>query len=289
MIYFNLNLKIKYLVIIMELNKYIETRKISDKTITNYHNQYNRITELLNTTNTRNIDDDTIIKAIETIDKPNTQRDLITLIILIKEAHNIDTNKLTKYKQNVIYKKINSYNNQKKEILKKNLPTQDELINYLNGLYETHKWCEYIVNYLIYFFNVRNKDIDLFITDKRDKITKGKNYLYLTNDKIIYLRQDYKTQKHYGDKYNEINDKKFINAVKKYGLNKYLLNTLEGDRIAETSLNKKVSNMTFEKLGVNKIFKAILQDKNNIIDYKNISENRGTAINTLLEYYDTKF
>ena len=273
----------------MELNKYIETRKISDKTITNYHNQYNRITELLKTTNTRNIDDDTIIKAIETIDKPNTQRDLITLIILIKEAHNIDTNKLTKYKQNVIYKKINSYNNQKKEILKKNLPTQDELINYLNGLYETHKWCEYIVNYLIYFFNVRNKDIDLFITDKRDKITKGKNYLYLTNDKIIYLRQDYKTQKHYGDKYNEINDKKFINAVKKYGLNKYLLNTLEGDRIAETSLNKKVSNMTFEKLGVNKIFKAILQDKNNIIDYKNISENRGTAINTLLEYYDTKF
>ena len=272
-----------------ELQKYIDTREISDKTITNYHNQYNRITELLNTTNTRNIDDDTIIKAIETIDKPNTQRDLITLIILIKEAHNIDTNKLTKYKQNVIYKKINSYNNQKKEILKKNLPTQDELINYLNGLYETHKWCEYIVNYLIYFFNVRNKDIDLFITDKRDKITKGKNYLYLTNDKIIYLRQDYKTQKHYGDKYNEINDKKFINAVKKYGLNKYLLNTLEGDRIAETSLNKKVSNMTFEKLGVNKIFKAILQDKNNIIDYKNISENRGTAINTLLEYYDTKF
>ena len=273
----------------MELNKYIETRKLTDKTITNYHNQYNRLTELLRTTNTRNIDDDTILKAIDTIDKPNTQRDLLSLIILIKEAHNIDTKRLTHYKKNVIYKKIEDYNNKKKELLKSTLPTQTELINYLNGLYENHKLGEYIVNYLIYFYNVRNKDIDLFITDKRDKITKGNNYLYIVNDKVIYLRQDYKTHTQYGDKYNEINDKRFINAVKKYGLNKYLLSTLEGNRIAETSLNKVVSLMTYNKLGVNKIFKAILQDKNDIIDYKKISENRGTDISTLLKYYDTKF
>ena len=65
--------------------------------------------------------------------------------------------------------------------------------------------------------------------------------------------------------------------------------TLEGNRIAETSLNKMIAIMTYDKLGVNKIFKSILQDKNDIIDYKKISENRGTAINTLLEYYDTKF
>ena len=273
----------------MELDKYINSRTITDKTITNYHNQYNRLTDLLKTTETHKIDDNTIIKAIETIDKPNTQRDLLTLIILIKETHNIDTKRLNHYKKNVIYKKIDDYNKQKKELLKSTLPTQTELINYLNGLYENHKWKEYIVNYLIYFYNVRNKDLDLFITDTRNKITKGNNYLYIVNDKIIYLRQDYKTHSNYGDKYNEIEDKKFINAVKKYGLNKYLLTTLEGDRIAETSLNKVVSIMTYQKLGVNKIFKSILQDKNDIIDYKKISDNRGTDISTLMKYYDTKF
>ena len=67
------------------------------------------------------------------------------------------------------------------------MPTYDEYKNYLTNLYNDEKWRDYIVNYLIFTYNVRNGDLYLKITDnKQDLKNKDVNYLYLTYDNIGY-------------------------------------------------------------------------------------------------------
>ena len=46
-------------------------------------------------------------------------------------------------------------------------------------------------------YGVRNKDLNLSIVKTKKEMTDGNNYLLLKKDKVVYIRDDYKTHKTY--------------------------------------------------------------------------------------------
>jgi hypothetical protein len=58
--------------------------------------------------------------------------------------------------------------------------------------------------YLMMRYGVRNKDLNLSIVKTKKEMKDGENYLLLKKDKVVYIRDDYKTHKTYGKKTHEI-------------------------------------------------------------------------------------
>ena len=83
--------------------------------------------------------------------------------------------------------------------------SSDSFIKVMNQLYTNREYLKYILNYLCYYFGVRNEDLRLNIGQQKD------NFLMKTKG-IIYVRQNYKTVATYGIKRHIITDKKFIDS-----------------------------------------------------------------------------
>ena len=142
-----------------------------------------------------------------------------------------------------------------------------------------NKIVEYIVNYLIIFFNTRNKDLDLKIVNKKSDINSTDNFLYINKKtKIItFIRNDYKTAKTYGKKENQIDNKDFYNKVNDINLGKLI-------NVAPSSLNKTIQRMTLDNIGTGgymKIISSAAKPK----EIKKISLNRGTSVDVVLSEY----
>ena len=96
------------------------------------------------------------------------------------------------------------------------LPTIKELKDYLNAASKARDHKRFIINYLLIHFSVRNKDLDLIITDNKDVIDDENNYLYLANSYCMFIRNNYKTFKTYGQKKFPIKSTKFTRAVREF-------------------------------------------------------------------------
>lgn len=65
-------------------------------------------------------------------------------------------------------------------------------------------WIYYIINYLLIHYYIRNEDLNIkFVLRLKDtKIDKEQNYIWLDlrRKKTVYIRNNYKTKKTYGQK-----------------------------------------------------------------------------------------
>ena len=197
------------------------------------------------------------------------QIDLLNVIIVIRTQLNQPTkdykllrSKLQKILQVSIHEKLDNL-----QIMK-----SESFISILNQLYKNKKWIEYILNYLCYHYGVRNEDLRLSI----DEITNG-NYLIEGDKGIDYIRQNYKTVETYGIKHHVIKDKKFIESF--MNLNTGLIT----DGAMSNYLKKKLI------LPEGQIFKMRikeLEEKGDISSIKQLAENRGTSLATVLTNYN---
>jgi hypothetical protein len=158
---------------------------------------------------------------------------------------------------------------------------------------------QYVINYLLLYYNVRNTDLIFdFVLFKRDAKDKNKNYLWFSSKSktVHYIRNVYKTAKivkpdgtttGYGQKIIKITDPKFIKVMK------ILVNQEKKENKPTVfipnieNITYYVKKLTFDNLGETMYFKAIVnhfRSDPNIL--KQISFNRGTDINTILESYD---
>ena len=160
-----------------DFEAYADVAKVEPITLTTYRNLYKRLYECLGK-GVKTISQKKIIDCVNTLNMtPNTKDALIKVAIIIKKHHNKPFKQLNNFKIS-LQNNIQTYNNNKKQTLKKELPSKEDLCKYLEVLKNNeNKIIEYLVNYLIIHFNTRNKDLNVVITKLRN-INCSKSHLF---------------------------------------------------------------------------------------------------------------
>lgn len=259
----------------------------SENTKKAYRTQYKKLKNMLGK-DIGETSQRTLIKTIQEHDNPNGRQALLNIAILIRRLDKLSVTELEDLREK-LKGDIKTEVKKKNTNLPKSLPSYEDLVEYTNMLYDQNEWTDYIINYLLLNYNVRNKDL-LFDIIRRKKIAKAdktKNYLWLSDSFVEYIRNDYKTAKTYGQKSVKIKDKKFMTAVRRvFACQKH--NEDCGVFIPnENQLGYYLKKATLGGIGETLYNKIIINHFRKDIDkLKQIADDRGTNIATLLEFYD---
>ena len=263
-----------------------------------YNSNYKKLRDLLGD-DILNVSQKNIIEIIEkNISNLNSQSSLINIAYLIRKNNELSINELETFRkknQTIIKDKIYESNSN----LVDSLPSYDTIVDFTNDLLKTEKYVQYVINYLLLHCQVRNADLNFdFVLFKRDTKDTSKNYLWFSakTKTAHYIRNVYKTAKivkpdgtttGYGQKIIKITDPDFIKVMKIFvNYQKKEQKPVVFFPNTET-IAYHVKKMTYEGLGETMYFKIVVnhfrKDANML---KQISYNRGTDINTILESYD---
>ena len=283
----------------MELEKFRATFANKSQITKNvYNSAYKKLRELLQDEDIASVSQRRVIEVIEPIDNRNSQQSLLNIAYLIRKNEGMGINELETFrKKNQVLLKDKVYESNSNLI--DSLPTYASLLDFIDRLLKDQKYIQYVINYLLLHCQVRNADLVFdFVFLKKDTKNTNKNYLwYSARTKTVhYIRNVYKTAKivksdgttsGYGQKVIKINDPQFIDVIKllaKEHKNERILFIPNPETVAY-----HVKKMTYENLGETLYFKIVVnhfrKDPNML---KQISYNRGTDINTILESYDIK-
>jgi hypothetical protein len=204
-----------------------------------------------------------IIEIIKSItDNAFNRKTYLTVAIKLKRLAEQDVIELENYREQHKLNVLQHMKDKKATAIPSNLSFKG-FSAYVDNLYKEGRYKEYIVNYLMLHYGVRNQDIDCIILNAKNKlIPDNDNSLVVYKTKIDYIRYKYKTFKTYREKKYTIKDKKFIIAVN--ALNREngepLLMTPEGNRFSEASLNKVIQRMTYGEAGEGRLFKLLVDE-----------------------------
>ena len=283
-----------------ELEKFTDfVKDKSANTIKSYKQQYNKLKKIVDTqmeqsVDIQNISEKNILEFVSDENNLNSQQALLNIAILIRKMEKPaqPTSKLEKQREDN-KQKLQGFVKEKNEKLKSNgLPTYQDLLDYLAFLYNSERWVDFIINYLLIYFNTRNMDLNFeLVSFKRDtKENKDINYLWFSKraKKATLYRRNYKTVGKYGMKTDTITDPKFLNAIKQiFECRK------KGDENSCVFIPNKenvgyyIQKATLDNLGEGIYVKIIINHfRNNLDKLNEISNNRGTSLKILKESYD---
>jgi hypothetical protein len=275
-----------------ELEQALKSKTLTDITKRNYRAVYNRLRKVLNTDiiNTSNKD---ILDGITQLGNSNynSMYTYLNIAMVIKLHYDLNVDELEEQREALIGLKKNLVKYQNKEILNK-LPAYKEYVNFVKNLYDANQFEDYVINFLLLNYGVRNQDINVKIIDKKDFNNELMgNYLVVYKSKIVYHRTDYKTFLQYGIKHIEITNKNFINAVTNLPIDKYLLAGRDTP-MNRSNLTSYIKSKTMRALTQREIFKMVInhiKTKHNFIQLlEYYSYNRGTNPQTILDNYSHK-
>jgi len=281
-----------------ELDKFRETFSNKSKVTQGvYTSNYKKLREMLGE-DIINVSQKKVIETAESFDNRNTQQSLINIAYLIRKNEGLAINELEAFrKKNQSFLKDKIY--ETNTALVDKLPSYDELVNFIDNLLKDKKYIQYVINYLLLHCQVRNADLNFdFVQYKRDTKDESKNYLWFSakTKTAHYIRNVYKTAKivkpdgnitGYGQKIIKITDPAFIKVMK-------ILTNYEKKENKPVvffpnleTIAYHVKRMTYKGLGETMYFKIVVNHyRSNPNMLKQISYNRGTDINTILESYD---
>ncbi len=271
-----------------EIEDVINSRSLSEQSKTTYRNNYKKIYNILQKP-LKDADQQIIIFAIEELsnDSVNNKLTYLNIPIMVKQLYNKPANILLSQRELLFSER----EKQQKQNVDLDLPAYNDVKNYINSL----SGVKYIVNYLIFNYGVRNKDVNLFITTRNQTkdIDTDKNYLLVKNREIEWIRNDYKTSNAYGQQRIIIKAKHFLDAVKSLPLETYLLSG-DANPIAEASLNNTISRMLYKHNNKNmtegEYFKILIKNlqtqPNSYSKIIALGEIRGTSASTIEKYYN---
>lgn len=275
-----------------EYNKFMESKQDkSDATKKQYRIQYNKLYKLTNKP-IAETSEKKLMEIIDGISGNNNKQALLNIAILVRRMEKYSTTKLEDLQQR-LKGEINKDIKIKNVELKETLPKYQELVDYTDYLWDKNEWTDYIINYLLLNYQVRNQDLDFDIVKrKKDANDPEKNYMWLQPKKVSYIRNRYKTAQRDGKelggkKINVIDDPKFIVAMRRVlGCQKYDLEC--GTFIPnKNAIAYHLQKATYKGIGEGKTFKVIVNHFRDDIDkLKEIANNRGTDIKTVLDFYD---
>jgi hypothetical protein len=253
-----------------------------------YRIQYNKLKKLLEH-DVADVSQKKVLQIVDEQGNPHQKQSLINIAILVRRLNNLKTDELIKQRD----KNKKGIEDRTKEVnASLDLPSLNELEEYVDYLFEKGKWTDYIINYLLLELQVRNKDVNFkIVTRKKDMTDANKNYIWLDvrQKKAVYVRRDYKTSKTYGEKRHTITDKKFITALKR------VLACQKHDEECgvfiknEDHVGYYVQKSTYKNIGEGAYLKIIInahRNGGNTQKLTEIADNRGTDTSTLLQSYD---
>lgn len=258
----------------------INNLPVSDKTKQGYRNRYKRmVKDGFEVPIGDNEEIDKVKEYIDSIQKPNSQMDLLNIIVIIRRKLEKPTTEIATYRLGLRLEVDNKnipIMNQRKETLVEYDRFQQEL----DLTYERKEWIKYIINYLWFNYGVRNQDVNVKVVSKMKDMNETENYLLIKPDKVVYTRNKYKTFATYGKQVLDIPDKKFRLACKK--VNGYLLNQ-------EGELGNEIKKYHILRMYERDIFN-ILVDKyykeKDTLKLNELAKSRGSNMNILKTYYN---
>ena len=269
----------------------------STNTIKSYIQQYNKLKKIVDkemeqSVDITNISEKNILEFVSDENNLNSQQALLNVAIMIRKMNKQPTSKLEK-KRDENKEKLKGFVKEKNQKLKDDgLPSYQDLLDYLEFLYDSKRWTDFIINYLLIYYHTRNEDVNFeLVPFKRDiKANPDLNYLWYSKraKKATLYRRNYKTAGKYGMKTDVITDSKFLNAIKQiFECRK------KGEEGCDVFIPNKdnvgyfVKKATLNNLGENIYNKIIINHfRNNLDKLKEISNSRGTSLDTLHENYD---
>ena len=281
-----------------ELETFRKTFANKSKVTNNvYNSNYKKLREMLGDVDIASVSQQKVIELAETLNNRNSQQSLINIAYLIRKNEGMAINELETFRkknQSVIKDKVYESNSS----LIDSLPSYDTIVDFTNDLLKDEKYVHYVINYLLINCQVRNADLIFdFVLFKRDTKDTSKNYLwYSSKSKTVhYIRNVYKTAKivkpdgtttGYGQKVIKITDPKFIKVMKIF-VNYQKKEQKPVVFFPNSDAGYYVRKMTYNNLGETAYFKIVVNHfRNDANMLKQISYNRGTDINTILESYD---
>ena len=219
--------------------------------------------------------------------KPNQKLDILKIIMVLRIQLNkaVDKLRILRTKYNIQRTDTQETNTDKKD----NLMKYEEFIKKIDELYKNKKYLQYILNYLILNYGVRNTDLLIFLDNKPKE--DNKNYLSIIKNKVYYIRNNYKTVSTYGKQTHEIIDPKFKKAVKELKKEIKKDYTIFNKPLDEI---KQISN-TLKRLLIlseGDAFKMLIDNFYKLKDTEKINElskTRGTAIPSINSYYNLNY
>ena len=264
----------------MDIEKIINEKQISESSKKVYLSLLKRMTKAKFKIPTKANEKLTYVKQhVSTFDNPNTRLDMLNLIIVIRNELELSIEKLKEYRTE-LKQQQKAHQVTKMADAGDKLMTYEDFVKALQEAYNKQEWKKYIVNYLIMTYGVRNKDLNLEIVKTKKEMKEGNNYLLLKKDKVVFIRDDYKTHKTYGKKTHEIHDKLFYEAVKKTGL---------GKLIAEQQISNGLRKLYINKMGEAKIFKMMIDkyyEDDDSASIKRLAADRGTSLSVVQGFYN---
>ena len=274
------------------LNQNISIKETSK---TQYRNVYKRWLEVSDR-QIKDCSEDSVINILGKIEcASNTKNTVVSAILMIRKFHNLPIQKIQRWRDTKLRLLIDQSKVAADKITAEMLPTYNELNNYIKKLYKEKQWLNYIINFMLVKYCVRNIDLNCFITQDKTMMQRTgnndkNNLFYISPTYVVYIRRDYKTYDTYGEKRIAIRSVPFRNA---------LLNFLDdkpdgwlfgaGDKImTQPSISKYIMDHSFQGLGEGKICKLMCiyyAQKGDIASLRRISKSRGTAIETLIDSY----
>jgi len=265
---------------------------IKDSTKKQYINAYARWTD----TTDRQVIDSSEAYIISVLDKmacsPNSKSVVISAIVMIRNFHELSVDKIRNWRDTKLKKRIDIAHTAKDKRDNELLPSYTELMNHVKKLYKDKNYKDYIINFILSKYCVRNRDLNVFITqDKSMLLQTDTNIIYLAPSYAIYQRNDYKTHDTYGQIKINIRSMPFRNACLNFLDNNpdgYLFANSNEKVMADSSIGNYIQEHSFNQLGEGRICKLVLgyyAKRGNIREITRISRSRGTNIQTLIDYY----
>lgn len=264
-----------------ELKNIINDLEVSDKSKKVYLSLLNRMGKHKFKFPLKNPEkQDYIQEFLEQFPKYSTKLDMLNLIIVLRNAKDLKTDKLKElrktFQKNRINNNVETMNQKAKELL-----TLEQFKQKMNEAYDKEQYEKYIINYLWSNYGTRSKDVDVEIVKSKKAMTNPEqNYLHLGKSGVTWFRNNYKTSKTYGKKQHLIKEEKFVNAVKELGLG----NVLSGGQIGNALRKLMISNQNESD-----IFKMLVDeayDREDTERINELSESRGTNITTVRNFYN---
>lgn len=257
----------------------------SKNTIKTYNNAYKKLHDGLEQKDIHTCTSKEIFDELDKYDSANTRQILLNTAIGVWKIYNLDTDDLIAYREDLA-KSIKQSVKTKNKALQEHLPSYQDLVKHTNVCFDSGKYVEYVVNFLILNFQVRNQDLNFKIISQLVNANDPElNYMVPMKSKVYYVRNKYKTVTTYGPKQDIITDPDFMIAIKKIqAMNKDGHNVIIPN---ENTLAYRIQSLSYQNLGESAMIKIVINHfRDDIDELKRISMNRGTAIQTLLENYD---
>jgi len=275
---------------LIELKKN-QPRPVSALTLKKYTQEYLHLTKLLNKQDDWITDasTDSLVRIINNLKLSATGvLNYLNLFIMIR-MDTLDIKILLDLRDK--YNKKKDINTKAKVLHKKEtLPSNNVIVKYIDGLYKTKSYTDYLVNYLIYTYGLRNRDINLnIITNENYKNIHGTlNYAIIRKTDSVLVINDYKTANTYGQKKIICRSRRVLDCLNKLKEGPLLVNKYN-QQVNDENLNYHIH--LYENLGEADYLKVKLnwlQTKPN--SFQNITKlckSRGTmSMNVVDTYYN---